>query len=98
MILGNAGIVTGIASLIIGFTGISDKVSNWLKIVILAGGVSILWILANSLWIDQQLSKIITRILKKQHQLDVNDYTSLLHLSGKYRISEIAIECDHWLN
>ncbi len=97
MILGNAGIVTGIASLIIGFTGISDRVSNWVKIIILAGGISILWILANSRWIDQQLSNLINRLLKKQHQIDVNDYASLLHLSGDFRISEILIECEHWL-
>jgi hypothetical protein len=55
MILGNAGIVTGVASLIIGFAGISDKVDNWLKIVILVGGIIILWLLANSRWIRQSI-------------------------------------------
>jgi hypothetical protein len=97
MILGNAGIVTAIASLIIGFAGITDGVQTWLKFTILMGGIGILWLLANSRWIDRQLSIIINRILKKQHHIDVNDYASLLHLSGEYRISEIGIECDHWL-
>jgi hypothetical protein len=97
MILGNAGIVTAIASLIIGFADVSDRVHTWVKITILAGGISLLWILANSRWIDRQLSLIINRILKKQHNIDVNDYVSLLHLSGEYRISEIGIERDHWL-
>ena len=38
MILGNAGIVTAIASLIIGFSGIKNDVDGWIKIVILVGG------------------------------------------------------------
>ena len=97
MILGNAGIVGGIASLILGFTDISEGLSAWVKGGILAGGVAILWILANSRWIDQRLSKVINKILKKYSSLDVHDYASLLHLSGEYRISELAIEEGHWL-
>jgi hypothetical protein len=66
-------------------------------LVILVGGIAILWLLANSRWIDRQLSNLINRILKKQHRIDVNDYASLLHLSGEFRISEILLECEHWL-
>jgi K+/H+ antiporter YhaU regulatory subunit KhtT len=97
MILGNAGIVTGIASLIIGFSGIEEKVDTWIKIVVLLGGVIILWYLANSKWVDRRLSVVINRILKKYTRLDLNDYASLLQLSGEFRISEIHVECDHWL-
>lgn len=97
MILGNAGIVTGIASLIIGFSGIDEKVDAWIKIVILLGGISILWYLANSQWVDQQLSRVIEKLLKRYGGLDVKDYASLLQLSGEYRIAEIGIESGHWL-
>lgn len=97
MILGNAGIVTGIASLIIGFSGIEERVDAWVKIVILLGGVIILWYLANSRWVDRQLSVVINRVLKKYARLDVNDYASLLQLSGEFRISEVPVECEHWL-
>lgn len=97
MILGNAGIVTGIASLIIGFTGIEEKVDAWIKIVILLGGAILLWTFANSQWIDRQLSRIIDAYLKKYDGLNVTDYTSLLKLADDYRITEMAIECDHWL-
>jgi len=97
MILGNAGIVTGIASLIIGFSGIGDNVKGWVKIVVLVSGIVILWYLANSSWADRQLSRLINKILKRYSKLDVNDYVSLLHLSGEFRISEIAIDSKHWL-
>jgi K+/H+ antiporter YhaU regulatory subunit KhtT len=97
MILGNAGIITGVASLIIGFADIDSGVNNWVKIVVLLGGITILWNLANSQWVDRRLSRIIEKILKRYGRLDVTDYASLLQLSGDYRISEIAIEKRHWL-
>jgi hypothetical protein len=97
MILGNAGIVTGIASLIIGFSGIDERVDTWIKIVILLGGISVLWYLANSQWVDRQLSRIIEKLLNRYGGLDVKDYASLLKLTGDYRIGEIGIECKHWL-
>lgn len=97
MILGNAGIVGGIASLIIGFTDITEGISAWAKAGILVAGIAILWMLANSSWVDQRLSRIINKVLKKYSTMDVHDYASLLHLSGEYRISELAIDRDHWL-
>ena len=97
MILGNAGIITAVSSLIIGFTGIENQVNMWMKLLILLGGIAILWYLANSRWIDRQLSFLINKILKRSQNIDVTDYASLLHLSGEYRISELGIECNHWL-
>jgi NhaP-type Na+/H+ and K+/H+ antiporter len=97
MILGNAGIVTGVASLIIGFSGIGNNIGGWLRILILVFGIALLWGFANSQWADKRLSYVIDKILKRYTKLDVNDYASLLHLSGEFRISEISIYKDHWL-
>ncbi len=96
MILGNAGIVTSMSSLIIGFvkTGTDNL---WLKIIILLTSIIFVWHLSNSKYLERWLSNIISRLLKKYTALDVNDYSSLLHLSGDYRISELGIEEDHWL-
>jgi len=97
MILGNAGIVTGVASLIIGFADIDSGVDNWVKILVLVGGILILWNLANSQWVDRKLSRVIERFLRRYGRLDVTDYASLLQLSGEYRIAEISIDPKHWL-
>ncbi len=97
MLLGNAGIVTGIASLIIGFTSEGTHQNFWLRIVILIVGLTILWTLSHSKWVDKRLSRLINRFLKKYTKIDVNDYASLLQLAGDYRISEIGIDNNHWL-
>lgn len=97
MILGNAGIATGVASLIMGFSDIGGEFGTWMKIAILTGSIIILWNLANSRWVDRQLSNIIDKGLKKYSKINVIDYYSLLHLSGEFRISEVPIEKRHWL-
>ncbi|MFO7923188.1 MAG: TrkA C-terminal domain-containing protein [Bacteroidales bacterium] len=97
MILGNAGIISGITSLIVGFSDIEDGTDTWVKIAILLGGIIILWNLSSSRWLDRKLSNLISRILKSSKKLDVHDYANLLHLSGEFRISEFAVEPDNWL-
>ncbi|MFO7852373.1 MAG: TrkA C-terminal domain-containing protein [Bacteroidota bacterium] len=97
MLLGNAGIVTGIASLIVGFTSGAEESKMWVRVIVLAAGLSLLWTLAQSNWVDKKLSVIINKFLKKYTRLDISDYASLLHLSGDYRIAEIGIDEKHWL-
>ncbi len=97
MILGNAGIVTGVASLIIGFVDVNTDQKAWVKLVILIGSIILLWNLSNSRWFDNKMSNVVSRYLKRYTEVDVNDYASLLHLSGEYRISEIGIDEGHWL-
>jgi len=97
MLLGNAGIVTGIASLIIGFTAEGSEETAWLRIVILASCLAVLWTLSQSHWIDKKLSVVITKFLKRYTLIDTNDYAGLLQLAGDYKISEIGIDKKHWL-
>lgn len=97
MLVGNAGIVTGIASLILGFTQDTESSNGWHRVVILAADITILWTLSQSKWVDKKLSVLITRFLKKYTRIDANDYANLLHLAGDYRISQIGIDEKHWL-
>jgi K+/H+ antiporter YhaU regulatory subunit KhtT len=97
MILGNAGIITGISSLIVSFVEVEDTEYLWLKILILITGVVLLWGLASSKWLERMLSNVVSRLLKRSKSFQVHDYASLLHLAGEYRISEIGIDEDHWL-
>ena len=97
MLVGNAGIVTGVASLIIGFVGVESGGSAWWRILVLATGITILWTVSQSHWVDRRLSFLIERMLKKYSEIDLNDYSGLLHLSGDFKISEIGVEEDSWL-
>ncbi len=96
MLLGNAGIVSAVASIMLTFVDTSNTNAG-LRVVFLIGGITLLWTAAQSEWLDQQLSNAITRILKRWTDLDVRDYASLLHVGGEYRVAEMRVEENSWL-
>lgn len=98
MLLGNAGIVSAVSSLILTFVGDDDQSSLTLRIVLLTLGLAILWGLATSPWVDRQLARLIDWALHRYTRLDVKDYASLLQLSGDYRVVELEVQPDDWLS
>lgn len=99
MLLGNAGIVTAVSSLILAFVqGNGGGIELGLKIPLLVGGVLALWAVANSSFFDRVLSQLVERLLSRYTDLEVHDYAGLLHLGGDYRIAELAVEPDGWLD
>lgn len=97
MLLGNAGIVTVVASLILTFVNSSESSSLTAKFVFLVAGLVVLWTVASSRWVDRRLSRLIDRALKRYGHLDVKDYASLMHLAGDYRLVELEVEPGDWL-
>jgi hypothetical protein len=99
MLLGNAGIVTAVSSLILAFvrTG-EDGLPLEIKVVLLVAGVLGLWALATSRLFDRLLSRVVDRLLERWTDLDVRDYAGLLRLGGNYRIAELRVEPGGWLD
>lgn len=97
MLFGNAGVAAVLTSLILTFVGEETGSMLTLKIVLVISGVVGLWAIAASHWVDRQLSKVIEHMLSRYTRLEIKDYTSLLHLAGEYKISEIHVEPDSWL-
>jgi NhaP-type Na+/H+ and K+/H+ antiporter len=96
MLLGNAGIVTAISSLILTFIKLGSDGSTAVRIVVLVSGLVALWVVASSGWVDERLSNLIRWALSRYTKLDVRDYASLLRLTGEYRVYEMQIEEDDW--
>ena len=96
MLLGNAGIVTAVSSLIISFVG-DTAGSAYLRVLVLVAGLVALWGLATSRLVDRHLSRLIEKALKRHTRLDVRDFASLVHLDGEYRLVELEVENDDWL-
>lgn len=95
MLLGNAGIVSAAASLMLGFA--TGEGSTVVRLIVLAGGLLLLLFIARSRAVDRVVSAIIRRALARYTDLDVRDYQSLLHLAGEYHISELACQPGDWL-
>jgi hypothetical protein len=97
MILGNAGIITVVATLVVTFAQ-SGQAGDWLiRAAILTGGLVALWLLSLSRFVERTLASTIAWGLKKWTSVDARDYAHILHLSQDYGVVELAVETQHWL-
>lgn len=97
MLVGNAGIVTVMSSLILTFILPETLASKLYGLLIVVVGVSLVWWAINSSWVDKALSKIINKLLKRYTSIDIQDFAAVLHLKDDYRISELKIDEGHWM-
>lgn len=99
MLLGNAGFVSALATLMLTFIDKGEGGGSpwWVDMLIIAGAITLLWILSTSQIIDRWLNRVIDRALKKYTTLNVRDYSSLLKLSGDYEITEMQVEKNDWI-
>jgi hypothetical protein len=96
MLLGNAGIVAVIASFLLTFLD-PGGVDLWIRFVALGAGLAILWLLANSRWVDRRVSSITMAALRRWTDLDLRDYAALLHVGSDYVVTELVVSPDDWL-
>lgn len=96
ILLGNAGIVTVLASLLLSFTGSDDSGDALLRIGAIAAFMVVLLRLSRSAPVDRALSRIIDRSLARFTDLDVRDYAGLLRLSDDWMVVELVVEDGDW--
>ena len=96
MILGHAVFATAVSALILSFVN-ADSKAVFARLLYIAAGVIILWIIFTSEWIGRKLSHLISMALKRWTRLDVRDYSSLLHLADRYTVTEIQIQPKDWV-
>jgi len=96
MVLGSAGIVGAVASLMVSFTGAHGSQALD-RVLVLLGGILVLGLAMRSRWVDRRLSWLIRHLLDRFSDLEVRDYASLLDLAGEYRVMEIAVRPSDWV-
>ena len=97
MLMGQAGIVTVIASLALSFATTAGLGDATLRLAILLAGMTVLYWLARSQRFDRLLQPLIRRMIRRFTDLDVRDYASLLHIHGEFAVSELAVEEGDWI-
>lgn len=97
MIIGNAGIVTVMSSLILTFILPETLASKLYGLLIVVVGMALVFWGIRSKWVDRVLSAVITRMLKRYTDLDIQDFAAILHLKDDFRISEKLILKTDWM-
>jgi hypothetical protein len=96
MLLGNAGVVAAVGSLLLTFIDANGQ-ANWpLRVAVLGGGILVLWMIATSRYVDRLISLVTTRALRRWTSIDVTDYAELLHLAGEYKVVVLPVQEGHW--
>ncbi len=96
MLLGNAGFVSAIASMI-PILNNTNSASGFGQLGLLIVGVLSLWVVSRSRWLDYVIMRATKSAMRRITRLDVQDYTGLLHFSEGFAVVEMSISADHWL-
>jgi TrkA-C domain len=96
MLVGSAGIVGAVASLMVSFTGARGGQALD-RALVLVGGLLVLWLFMRSAWVDRQMSRLIRSVLGRVSEFETRDYASLLDLGGEYGVLEIAVRPEDWM-
>jgi hypothetical protein len=96
MLVGNAGIATLVATLLLGFSQ-SDGGEVARRGLVLAVGLSIIWILAASSWVDRRLRRVMARLFGGWDDLHLRDYAGLLQVGADYDVGELNVAAADWV-
>ncbi len=96
MLVGSAGIVTVMATLLLSFVN-ADREQALLRLAVLAGGLAGILVISKSPAVDRWLSRVIARGLTRWTDLDARDYERLLHLGGDFAVIEMVVQPEGWL-
>lgn len=98
MVVGNVGITTMIATIIVSLLSTSNS-GEWSRnLLILLAGLMMLWAVASSTWLARVMSRLMRAALRRWTSLDVRDYVALLHLASGYSVLEMTVQADDWLS
>lgn len=97
MLLGNAGLATAVASLILGFAGEANAGLQAARIGGVLVAVALLLWGSTHPWVDRKLSTAVSWALSRWTRIDVRDYGALLELAGPYRVVELEVQSGDWL-
>lgn len=97
MLLGNIGIATVIATVVLTFVTSASSGHGWRHALFLFSGIAVLSLLSVNRRLELYLNRWIARGLKKWTRLDVTDYVAVLQLQNGYAVGELNIEPRDWL-
>lgn len=97
ILLGNAGVVTAISSLILGFVGADSRLDISSNIYLLIFGASFLYLAARSDRLDRFLEAIINRLLDRYTGIRPKSFSKMISIMEDFEVSELAVDENEWL-
>lgn len=96
MLLGNFGLVTVVASLVLGFAGTGGR-SAALRLGVLVVGLVVLFVVTRTDRFEQLVKRMVRFAARRWTGLEVRDYVQLLDVSEGYAIHDVTVREGDWL-
>ena len=96
MLLGSAGLVTVIATLILSFAN-ADREQTIERLGVLIFALGFLLLLSRTRFVDRLLNRVIGFGLARWTNVTDHGLAELLHLGGEYGVAEIAVDDHDWI-
>lgn len=97
LLLGNAGFVTAISSLILGFSGAQDARSQASHFYLLIGGILLLFLTTRSRKLERLLDRIIVWFLKRFTDLRPKYFERMMVIMDDFEVTEVSVRDNPWL-
>ena len=97
MLMGQAGLVSIAASLILTFAGGTTPSQVVLRLGVIAAIITTILLVARNRRVESWLTQQIVRGLGQWTELDVRDMVHLMQLTDAYAVSELFVEPGDWL-
>jgi hypothetical protein len=97
MLVGNVGIVSGMAALLLSAADLRTDQEAGVLLATLVGGLLLLCWIGSSRWMDDRMCSLIRWAIQRWTTLDARDYTRLLHIGDEYSVSRHRVEEDDWI-
>lgn len=97
MLLGGAGVVSVIGTLIVTFGEVHSAGGGLLRAAIIVVSVTGLVWVSRLGPVDRGMRRVIERVLSRTTDLEVRDYAALLHLRGHWGVAQVPVEEGDWL-
>ena len=97
MLLGNAGLFSALAALIIGFSQSGDE-SMGRRFVVMVTGLLLLLLFSNIKFLNRPLNIVLQKVFERLPVLNIRDYEALLRIDKGYAIGHLVVEPGTWLD
>ena len=97
LLMGNAGLVTAISSLIISFTGAHSARNQMLNVYLLLTGIFLLFLSTRSKRLDRLMDKIIVKLLVKFTDIRPKSFARMMTIMDDYEVMEVEAAGNSWL-
>jgi hypothetical protein len=97
MLLGNAGLVSVVASLVLGFSDTGGRRDAFLRLGVLVVGLGVLFVLTRTELFTHLVKRGVQLAARRWTGLEVRDYVSLLDVSHGYAIHDVEVDEGSWL-